>query len=61
MAGCQTAAIDTRAKVIAPQRINTTSELRDKHKVAVKGLLIGTTNPPTINLTSVAILANQCS
>jgi len=57
----QSAAIDTRAKVIASERINTTSELREKHKVVVKGLLIGTTAPPTINLTSVAVLASQCS
>ena len=52
--------IGLRAKLVPPTRMNTTAQLIDGHKVAVRGLYIEG-KPARINLISVLDLGTECS
>jgi hypothetical protein len=49
-----------RALFTTPETANASGQLREGHKVLVKGLLIETADPPRINLISVVSLAPGC-
>jgi hypothetical protein len=55
----QAQAIGSRAKLFPPARMNTTAQLIDGHKVAVRGLYIEG-KPARVNLTSVLDLGPEC-
>ena len=50
-----------RTELTALESVNATGQLSNGHKVAVKGLLIESTDPHRINLTSVISLADSCN
>ena len=54
-------ALHQRAEFTAQESVNSTGQLAEGHKVAVKGLHITSVDPHRLNLTSVISLANTCS
>jgi hypothetical protein len=49
-----------RKEFTTPETANATGQLRDGHKVLVKGMLIDTADPKRINLLAVIGLADSC-
>ena len=54
-------ALHQRAEFTAQESVNSTGQLAEGHKVAVKGLHITSVDPHRLNVTSVISLADTCS